>query len=485
MTKNNSRQFMLKIIALSTLLAASGATLAMPFNSFDPRSMAMGGAGVAVGNAATAPFFNPALLAITPAEDDFSLAVPIIGVRFYDPSNFLTSVDNFQKGNYVSNLDASITAYNANQSTGNLTTVGANITELSKQFATLSDKPLQGELGAGMVVAIPSKKLGGAFYATGWGAAGGVIKYRDATLLNDFVGISMAVNTAIGSANGCNGNLDPLALQTLALTNPAQLVQCLTDLNNLKNDPLLANNSFFTIDTTTNPLAPTVTSNFNSSTGLKSSVDIRGVMMTEMGLALSHEFGTVSDASWGGKAWGFGVTPKMVSVTLFNYTASVDSANNANTSLNDYSVKYSQFNFDLGLAKEYGNGWRTGFVVKNVIPHTYKFKQQLGAVTTAPTIKLKPQARVGVSHSTSWTTAAMDLDLTANDPAGLENKSQYLALGGELDLWLIQLRLGYRANLKDNARNVSSVGLGLGPLDLTVAGSGKEVGVSAAFGFSF
>lgn len=439
-----------KIFVTSTLLAGSSAALALPFNSFDPRSMAMGGAGVAVGDAGMAPFFNPALLTVTREEDDFSLDFPIIGVRAYDPSNFTTSLDNFQNGNFVDTLQTSINTYNAAQTPANLTSVSNNISTLSSQFATLSDKPIQGEAGAGLVVGIPSKTFGGAFYADGWAAVGGVIRYRDDQNLQDFA-------TATSQVAACNN--DPVCIAAL----PPSVGQ------------------YF--DRTTGQVI------FNTNNNLQSTVDIRGVGLAEVGLALSHEFGT------GDAAWGLGITPKVVNVNLYEYSASVNSGSTSNATGSDYTAKYSHVNFDLGLAKHYANGWRAGLVVKNVIPHTYEFKNAPapGAtpVPTGNSIKLKPQARIGASHTTSWSTVAMDLDLTTNDPAGLENQSQYLALGAELNAWdWAQLRLGYRANLKDSTRNVPSVGLGLAPfgvlhLDIGVAKSANEIGASARLAFTF
>jgi hypothetical protein len=275
---------------------------------------------------------------------------------------------------------------------------------------------------------------------------GGIIKYRDDQVLQDF---SYAATEMAACASGTS-------------------TTCATD-------PIV--NQYF--DTTTG------ISKFNS-TNLQSSVDIRGVALSEVGIALSREF-TLADS-----AWGLGITPKMVNATLIDYTADVNNGDTGNATDSDYTAKYSSFNFDLGLAKDHENGWRSGFVIKNVIPQSYDFKRIAtgapagSAQITTGTLKLNPQARVGVSHANSWSTVAMDLDLTANDPAGFENKSQYLALGGELNAWgWAQLRAGYRANLKDNARNVTSVGVGLGPLDVTVAGSGNEVGASVALGFTF
>lgn len=454
------KKLTLNVCVASALLAISSATLALPFNSFDPRSMAMGGAGVAVGDAGMAPFFNPALLTVTREEDDFALVLPVIGLRAYDPSDFATSLDNFRNGNYIGNLDASITTYNTTQNPADLNIVANNAAALSTQFATLSDKPLQGEVGAGMVVGIPSKSFGGAFYVNAWGAAGGTIKYRDDQTLQDF-------NYAVTTANTCLASANPAACMPTIMADP--IVAQYVDL--------------------TNPAAPQVT--FNTSNNLQSSVDFRGVLLTEIGVAMSREFVT------GDVTWGLGITPKIVQVMLFDYSADINSGNTGNATGSDYTADYSDVNFDLGLAKDYGNGWRTGFVVKNVIPYTYEFKRIAtgaapgSAQITTGEIKLKPQARIGASHTTNWSTVAMDLDLTANDPAGLENKSQYLAVGAELNAWdWAQFRLGYRANLKDSNRNIPSIGVGLAPfgvahLDFAVASSSNEIGGSLMLAFTF
>jgi hypothetical protein len=460
----------LRILVATALLAGSSAALAVPFNSFDPRSMAMGGAGVAVGNAGTAPFFNPALLTVTRAEDNFSLNLPIVGVRAYDPSDFKTSLDNFQSGNYVNTLQTSINTYNANQTAGNLGTVATNTSTLSTQLATLSDKPLQTEAGAGMVIGIPSKSFGGAFFVNGWAALGGVIKYRDNQTLQNF---ATASNTIVSAVNtSCGGTINNSA-------------GCLAALSTASTDPLVQ--QYFVV---TPSATPTVTTNFNTN-NLQSSVDVRGVGLAELGFALSREFGKGEDA------WGFGITPKIVKVNLYDYSAKVDNGNSSDATGEDYTAKYSHFNFDLGLAKNYNNGWRAGMVIKNVIPHTYEFKSipqgaaPGSAQVTTGEINLKPQARIGASHTTSWSTVAMDLDLTTNDPAGLENKSQYLALGTELNAWdWAQVRLGYRANLKDSKRNIPSVGVGLAPfgvlhLDVAVSKSANEIGASAQLAFTF
>ena len=304
----------LRIFAASALLASSSVALAVPFNSFDPRSMGMGGAGVAVGDASMAPFFNPALLTVTRPQDNFSLSLPVVGARVYDPSDFKTSLDDFQNGDYVNKLNNSIAAFNApgGQTPTNLSAISNNTSTLNTQLATLSDKPIQGEGGAGMVIGIPGKSFGGAFFVDGWGAVGGVINYKDGTTLANITTALNCLNN-LATAQTCLTNAGPSVSQYVNLSNPA---------------------------------APQI--NFNTNQ-LQSSVDIRGVLMSEMGLAFSRQFGE-ADA-----AWAFGLTPKIVKVNLYDYTATVDSAKTSNVNGSDFTAKYTNFNFDVGLAKNYGD----------------------------------------------------------------------------------------------------------------------------------
>lgn len=432
----------LKLAVTAALLASSSTVLAIPFGSFDSRSMAMGGAGVAVGGADAAPLFNPALLSVTKAEDDFAIVFPTVGIRVADPDNLRDSINAFQDGNYVDNLQADITALDnaINATVPNQTTiqtaaatVGGDITTVSNQLATLSNKPITADVGLATVVAVPSKKFGAAFYANGTVTAGGLFQYNDAdTLTNPTTGLS-----------------------TLA-------TQCATD-------------------AVANAAACNTLSNFNTD-NLTSGIHLKGVQLTEIGIALSSEF-QISEHNL-----AFGITPKIVKAKLFDTVVLVNDSNQSITPENN-TAEYTNFNFDLGAAKEYSNGWRTGFVVKNVIPQNLDFK--INQVSTGESLSLKPQARIGVSHANTWSTVALDVDLTRNNPAGLENASQYVALGGELDAWgWAQVRAGYRVDMVDSNRSVASVGLGFAPfevvhIDFAYAGNANEFGASFQLGVHF
>lgn len=440
---------LIRLAIVSTLTLGSSVALAVPFNSFDPRSMAMGGAGVAVGDAAMAPFFNPALLAVTRDEDDFAMNLPIAGARIYDPEDFQDSLDAFQEGNYIDNLNMSIDTFNTTQSSADLRIVADNTSTLSTEFSTLDSKPIQGEGGAAVVIGIPGKTVGGAFYANVWGALGGVVNYRDDATLQDFAATLTAVADCYDMGMGCTPDT---VSNYSTYFNPDGSVKFTT------ND-------------------------------LQSSVDMQIAAFGESGLALATQFGD------GDGSWALGVTPKYVKVMLYEYSADVNSADSGNSTDSDYLAEYAHVNFDIGLAKNFNNGWRTGVVVKNILSHTYDFKNAptpgAESVPTGNTITLKPQARMGVSHQNSWSTVALDVDLTTNDPAGFEEKSRYIAVGGELNGWdWIMLRAGYRMNTLDSDRNVASVGLGLAlfgtlHVDASVASNADEMGAAVQLGLQF
>lgn len=439
----------LNIFSSVTLLLVSTAALALPFTSFDPRTMGMGGAGVAVADAASAPFFNPALLSTARYSDDFSLILPSVGMSVADTENLRDSVDQFQDGNYVSSLETSVTALDAaiaavdvaipatfTAVSSTAATVSTNLTTLSQQLATLSNKPITLDGGIATVAGIPNKKFGIAFFANRYGSAGGMFQYKDAALIAGLATQASCLSAAAAIA-------DPA-------TAAAAITACGTP-------AFVADN-------------------------LLSSITIRGVMFTEIGFALSREFYINRQRV------ALGITPKLVKAKLYEIPVSVNSSSLSNVSGSDYMAEYNIANFDLGIAQNFRNGWRAGAVVKNVIPYARDFKN--ASIATGSYLNLLPQTRVGISHTNRWSTLAMDVDVYRNKPIGLENDTQYISLGAELNGWnTAQIRAGYKINLVDSARNIVSLGLGLSPFgihfDFAVAGNSNELSAALQFGFRF
>lgn len=475
----------LKLAALVAAMLGSASAQALPFNSFDPRSMAMGGAGTAIGDPATAPFFNPALLSASDPGKSYSVELPIIGARLYDPADMKNNLTALSDS--VNALNSSISTVNTNAKStvladitkvpGNMTTVSNNIDTVNNKLSSLSNKPLQGEFGAATVVGVPGKNYGFAFYADAYGAAGGTLEYNDATTLSNLSADVKKAADVLSGATAVAGNAAAQAACTRVANgttaDPNDVSTCIKYAATLSNLSSTLNNASNTL-------------NFNTNTQVTSKIHVRGVMISEVGASVSHGF------IYHDQAWVLGITPKLMQLQLFDALLSANSGNTDGAMGSGNLAKYSAFNFDIGTARNYENGWRTGLVIKNVLPQEYDFKRN--DVATGSKLSLKPQIRAGVSHENEWSTVALDADLTKNDPAGLENHSQYVALGGELSaLGWAQLRAGYRADLVDSARSLTSVGLGISPripyfkfhFDLAYAFNSNEQGASLRFGLNF
>lgn len=405
----------LKTVILITGLCISGNALAIPFFSFDPRSLAMGNTGVASGPTSTAVLFNPALLSTAGKDENFSLDLPIIGGRLADPNDLISAVDDFNSANYVGNLDNALAQLNSNPSPGNISAVQTAVSQLSNGLSTLSDKAAVFDGGATIVLGVPNKTVGVGMYANAYVIGGAVGDYTDAD----------------------KAQLDAIAA-----------------------DP-----------TTCVP---------SCSVTLTSSVSGRALLLSEVGVSLSHQFDI------GGLEVAVGATPKFTSATTYDYNFTGSDLDNADINLEDGKRTDSAFNVDLGAATDLGQNWSAGLAIRNLINHDFETAQ------SGP-IKIRPQARAGVSRHTDRSTVSLDVDLTENDQATFETKTQFVALGAEFDVYkTVQLRVGYRNNLSASGgfpADTLSAGVGFSPfgahVDLAVAGNSDEVGGALRLGFSF
>ncbi|MGE3480313.1 MAG: conjugal transfer protein TraF [Gammaproteobacteria bacterium] len=213
---------------------------------------------------------------------------------------------------------------------------------------------------------------------------------------------------------------------------------------------------------------------------LTSSVSARFAYLSEVGVSIAREFDVL-----GGIA--VGLTPKYVSVRTYDYRFIGNEIDDAEVDLDQGERKDSGFNVDVGFAKDHGNGWKSALTIRNLLAREYE-------TSLGNTFRIEPMARLGVAHQNEWVTVAADIDLTENEPAGFDSKTQYAALGVEFDLFdTAQLRLGYRHNMSDVPagveQGVAAAGIGFSPFgvhfDLGVAGNGDEIGAAMQLGFRF
>lgn len=411
--------------AVATSALAVSSAYAVPYNSMDPRTLAMGGAGVASGSSANAAFMNPALLAAAHEDDSFSVELPIVGVRFNDPEDVMDELDNYQDDDLEANLSTRVDLFLVNPSAENARQVGRAADAIATQLNEFADSPVQGEVFTGLVVGIPSKKIGASLAISGWAVGGGQVNVAqaDLDLIADIV------------ADSNTGDPNDLAINTVITDHLA---------GDLITDKLASN------------------------------LEVRGAAIQEVALALSHEV-WLSDFSF-----AVGITPKLVKVRTFDYQLTLD---DADIDTSEGTKDSSNVNLDIGVAKNYANGWRTGLVIKNLIGQEYK-------TVNGNKMTIDPQVRLGIAHTTDWASVALDVDLTENEPAGFESKSQYISLGAELDAFdTVQLRAGYRHNLSDTETNIPTIGLGFSPfgahVDIALAATGNELAGSMQLGFRF
>ena len=161
-------------LGVSLVIAQLGVAHAAPFGSFDPRSMAMGGTGVASGTSANAAFFNPALLSTANKDEDFSLEFPIVSIRIADRDDFLDNLDTFQNSNSIDSFSSAINAFNTAATPAAKALVVSTGNTLLTGLGTLSNRDLEVEVLAGATVGIPGKKFAASVFVAGR-ATGGML----------------------------------------------------------------------------------------------------------------------------------------------------------------------------------------------------------------------------------------------------------------------------------------------------------------------
>lgn len=446
---------------VSLLLMPYGVAQAQAFSTTDPRTLGMGGVGVAVSHSANAGYINPALLSLAREGDHFSLALPVIGGRFRDPDALAGELQTYQDRRLEGDLTATIDAYaNLNAADVEITDDNASINEarnaardvadaaqsLLNQGQRLSGRPLQGEAFTGVAIGATDARLGAALSFSSYSVMSGALSFSDGALVQGIIDAATTTAEATDQAG----------------------------LDALEQDPAVADQ-----------LAGTTTAVGN----MTSNLHAWGAEISELGLSLSRAVSVL------GQEVAVGVTPKVMMVQTFHYAVGLDAADIDNTDIG--TEDYTDFNMDLGLATQFGDGWTAGLVFKNLIAQEYVTRPFVtaalaaqGVSVAATQIKIEPQARLGLAHRGEWLTLGADVDLVEVAPVGITSEAQYLGLGAEMALFdWFRLRAGYRHNLSDPDTDVPTLGLGFSPfglqVDVAYGKTGTEKVAALQLGFRF
>ena len=445
-----------KTLAVCVGIAVSLPSLATQFNASHARSMAMGGAGVASGRGVEAAFFNPALLSTQREGDRFEFITPYFAVDVADDDDLLDEFDDFD--DKVDTFDDAIDAFDrVIETSDSANAVGASqnlsaaLSDINRELHSFNDKALRVDPGIGAAFAMPGKKLGVALYAYNESKFAGRFLYSpsDSSTIESYADVLSTLADDIAD----DGNFDP--------------------------------NDYASIyDPDTNSLLIP---------DLRSSIAMVGISLSEIGVALSHEF------EIDGHALAVGVTPKFIkmdSAVLNIIAIEEDDDGDLTSGLDDFDDKFDDakgkdrnFNVDVGVAYKLDQ-FTFGGTIRNVIPQDYDIGNE---VIRDITYSMNPHARAGAAWNNDWITLAADVDITEQESMDpdLNLDTRILSLGAEFAFWdTLFLRMGYRDNLGSAELDTLSVGLGLDfgmliDVAVIVSEDADEAGFSAQIGGRF
>ncbi|WP_028022618.1 conjugal transfer protein TraF [Enterovibrio calviensis] len=156
---------MKKSIVATSLALVSASSFAANY-SIDTRIDAMGGAGTAASSYLTAGFHNPALVALEP-EAAFGILLPVIGIQYRDPDEFVDALEDF--GGVFDSFS------NDPQNPDNISATANALENLQNKVAYASG-------GVGGAIAIPTSTISGNFYVKGYTEAVIIPEVEDADI---------------------------------------------------------------------------------------------------------------------------------------------------------------------------------------------------------------------------------------------------------------------------------------------------------------
>ncbi|EPC9992501.1 conjugal transfer protein TraF [Enterobacter ludwigii] len=396
---------------LTQSLIAAGLIAAIPYasassNSFDARSSAMGGVGVASAHFGAAPLTNPALLATSREQDKISLIAPSIGAQASDPANLIDGFDDVTTA--WDNLENALGSGNEAEAAG----------KLADSVAGLAGEHANANLGLSMVLAVPDDELPVALSVNSWakGHARALVSQSDLDYLDD---------VAKGIIIPGKDDLDKLTSRAEGMA----------------------------------------------------------ALVTEYGVTVAHPF------TLGELPVGVGITPKIQRIETWNYNVAINNYDSSDLRDGNWQHQTMSANIDAGFFASVTPEWMVALSAQNLFENKVKTREINGY---QPAFIIRPELTAGTAWNNERVTLSADIDLTPVSNFQYVDKNQYAAFGAELRAadW-VQLRAGYRLDMRGNDRRVVTGGVGLSAgeamqFDLTaMAGRDRTIGGVAQFTFHF
>lgn len=485
---------------------------AVSFLSFDPRSMALGGAGVAYVPAQNASLFNPALL-VTPdlSQPKLFFSIPYAGARLLDRDGFLAAIEQYQDNDgqtrFEDQLAAAKQRYQAGAfSSADLRGVANAARDWRDDLRNLSAKPLRVAASYHVSAGISGAESGWGGHYRRYYVVGAQVNFaqQDDNQISQAIDIldllaDISDNTAEIEALSKSLDLPELSdliaasihagyvLPELEAYYGLPTVQTLVDESISAGELVTELSDYFNLagleTALKQPSAATSRPKLNQyftyrpNQALMSDISVQGAYIDETSLGYGFKLGVMPKLQ-------LGVNVKELNITTIDIRSPIQDISGQDLSSSDFHVQYRRLNLDLGLSYLLTSGMRVGLVVKNVIPHDFQ-------TVNNNIIHYRPLARLGLSQRFEQVTLIADLDLTSNDPIGFDPDKQYLSVGVDTHFFnKVSLRFGARSNLV-TGKTLPSIGMGLSQrgfeFDVALAQSDRndELGLAAQLGLMF
>ena len=516
---NHNKKNICSVLILLCIAFIANTAQATSFISFDPRSMAMGGSGVADGDPGNAALFNPALMIATNQTlENTNYFHLYAGARLIDRDDFIDRVKALESDNFEFNIDESLNRVKSQFANGvlspaDLRKLSAEASQLLSDVDSISNRPLRASASIGFAVGRTAEKFSTGLSVRKYLVMGSELNLStiDVERMQQLIDTSEAMANLLESAQGVQALVDAIDLDTidvlieqsileqavaaelydyadipgvealiLAITNSQTNIEELIDLININSleDALLAQNQGDNLETL--GLGDVDIRNFlryQIPEKFLSTIDYTGAEIDEISLSFAIKELFISKLN-------IGINLKKLSIDLIDFSQEFDNIEFGAYRLDINRKNYNRFNIDIGSVYQINDNYRVGLVIRNVIPYTLQ-------TTSGKDINFDPIARIGMAYQSKSLNVALDYDLTTNEPLGFDPNKRYISSGAEFKLWKQNLiRAGYRYNTVDNT-GLPSIGFGLGfqqgHVDIAVTRSGKydEYGLSLQAGFQF
>ena len=216
---------------------------------------------------------------------------------------------------------------------------------------------------------------------------------------------------------------------------------------------------------------------------LTSRAEGMAALVTEYGVSIAHPF------SIGDTRVGVGITPKIQRIETWNYNVAINNYDSSDLRDVNWQHQTMSANIDAGFFAALTPEWMVALSAQNLFENKVKTREINGY---QPAFIIRPQITAGTAWTTERVTLSTDIDLTPVSDFQYADKNQYAAFGGEFRAtgWM-QLRAGYRVDMRGNDHRIVTGGVGLSAgesmrFDLTaMAGRTRTIGGVAQFTFRF